>query len=56
MYILQFMLFVPAIIAKLYFIHLIAKDKMKKWNTQPSPAVLEPAVEDLALVAETGTR
>jgi MFS family permease len=33
MYILQFLLFIPAIWAKVYFIRLIAKGKMKKWGT-----------------------
>ena len=56
MYILQFMLFVPAIIAKLYFIRLIATNRMKKWGTLEIEQKQEQAVEHLALVAESGAQ
>ena len=56
MYILQFMLFVPAIIAKLYFIRLIATNRMKKWGTLEIEQKQEQVVEHLALVAETGAQ
>ncbi|MEI8194586.1 MAG: hypothetical protein WCI73_01620 [Phycisphaerae bacterium] len=45
MYLLQFALFIPAILAKLYFINLIVKGKMKKWGAMevedPEEAIKE---------------
>ena len=46
MYLLQFVLFVPAIVAKLYFIHLIRKGKMKKWGALELEATEQLVVEE----------
>jgi hypothetical protein len=55
MYILQFMLFIPAIAAKLYFIRLITKGKMKKWGAMEVEAPEEALIEEkIAHLAVTG--
>ena len=52
MYLLQFILFLPAIVAKVYFIRLIVKGKMKKWGTMevedPEEAIIEEKAAHIA--------
>jgi len=56
MYLLQFSLFIPAILAKLYFIRLIAKGKMKKWGAMEVEDPQETIIEEEAarLITEDG--
>jgi len=53
MYLLQFVLFVPAILAKLYFVRMVVSNKIKKWGIMevenPQEALIE---EEAAHVTE----